>query len=218
MGSGIRTLNSAHRQSQAGCGRYHARRGSQLHHSLPTLLIRPLSAKRLVSGLRRPPQPLPIPSLLSPETHRSLTVVPLLSLQRYDGETMVRLRRGDGGECVAGLPWRLEIAEMRRVKAGKDSRRSEVHEPGNGPKEQNSTFPLEGSHSTDQPAKARTVSTDSNGNATHPIARHVTARDKEFVRPWNRAFPSQKWQLALDSSPSPPSRQDLRPLVWQAWG
>ena len=87
----------------------------------------------------------------------------------------MRLRRGDGGECAAGLPWRLEIAEMRRVKAAKGSRRPEAHEPGKGPKEQNSTFPLEGTHSTNQPAKARTVSTDSNGNAAHQIARHVTA-------------------------------------------
>ena len=74
------------------------------------------------------------------------------------------------------MPWRLEIAEMRRVKAGKGSRRPEAHEPGKGPKEQNSTFPLEGTHATNQPAKARTVSTDSNGNvAHHQIARHVTA-------------------------------------------
>jgi hypothetical protein len=75
-------------------------------------------------------------------------------------------------ECRGG--WRLEIAEMRRVKAGKGSRRPEAHEPGRGPKEQNSTFPLEGTNSTNQPAKARTVSTDSNGNAAHQIARHVT--------------------------------------------
>ena len=73
-----------------------------------------------------------------------------------------------------GLPWRLGIAEMRRVKAAKGSRRPEAHEPGKGPKEQNSTFPLEGTHSTNHPAKARTVSTDSNGNAAHHIARHVT--------------------------------------------
>jgi hypothetical protein len=31
------------------------------------------------------------------------------------GEHAVRLRRGDGGEYASGLPWRLEIAEMRRV-------------------------------------------------------------------------------------------------------
>ena len=86
------------------------------------------------------------------------------------------LRRGDGGQCAAGLPWRLEIAEMRRVKAAKGSRRHEAHEPDKGPKEQNSTFPLEGTNSTNQPAKARTtVSTDANGNAAHQIARHVTA-------------------------------------------
>ena len=29
-----------------------------------------------------------------------------------------------------GLPWRLEIAEMRRVKAEKGSRRPEAHELG----------------------------------------------------------------------------------------
>ena len=73
-----------------------------------------------------------------------------------------------------GLPWKLEIAEMRRVKAARGSRRPEAHEPGKEPKEQNSTFPLEGTHSTNQPAKARTVSTDSNGNAAHQIAPHVT--------------------------------------------
>jgi hypothetical protein len=86
----------------------------------------------------------------------------------------VCLRRGDGGECAAGLSWRLESAEMRRVKAAKGPRRPEAHEPDKGPKEQNSTFPLQGTHSTNQPAKARTVSTDSTGNATHQIARLVT--------------------------------------------
>ena len=80
---------------------------------------------------------------------------------------MERIWRADGGECAAGLPWRLEISEMRRVKAGKVSRRPAAHEPGKGPKEQNSTFPLEGTHSTNQPAEARTASTDSNGNAAH---------------------------------------------------
>ena len=63
---------------------------------------------------------------------------------------------------------RLEIAEMRRVKAAKGSRRPEAHELGKGPKEQNSTFPLQGTHSTNQPAKARTVSTDSTD--TNPAA------------------------------------------------
>src|SRR5271165_3735800 len=68
---------------------------------------------------------------------------------------------------------------MRRVKAAKGSRRPQAHEPGKGPKEQNATFPLEGTHPTNQPAKARTVSTDSNGNAAHQIARHVTGRIRQ---------------------------------------
>ena len=93
----------------------------------------------------------------------------------------MRLRRGDGGECAAGLPWRLEIPEMRRVKAAKGSRRPEAHELGKGPKEQNSTLPLEGTHSTNQPAKARTVSTDSNDNAAHQIARHVTLAVEDIL-------------------------------------
>ena len=88
--------------------------------------------------------------------------------------SLERLWRGKGGERAAGRPWRLEIAEWRRLKAAKGSRRPETHELGQEPKQQNSTFPLEGTHSTNQPVKARTGSTDSNGYATHQIARHVT--------------------------------------------
>jgi hypothetical protein len=58
------------------------------------------------------------------------------------GVHTARLRRGEGGECAAGLPWRLEIAEMRRIKAAKGPSGPEAHEPGKGPKEQNSTFHL----------------------------------------------------------------------------
>src|SRR5271165_3030454 len=71
---------------------------------------------------------------------------------------------------------------MRRVKAAKGSRRPEAHEPGKGPKEQNSTFPLEGTHATNQPAKARTVSADSNGNTALQIARHVTLTELALSR------------------------------------
>jgi hypothetical protein len=71
---------------------------------------------------------------------------------------------------------------MRRVKAVKGPRRPEAHEPGKEPKEQNSSFPLGGTHSTNQPAKARMVSTDSNGNAAHQIARHVTAWPARFLK------------------------------------
>jgi hypothetical protein len=145
----------------------------------------PLSAKRLVSGLRRPPQPLPIPSIAPPDTHRRFN----FNLRCVSGGAMERLWRGDGGECAAGLPWRLEIAEMRRVKAAKGSRRPEAHEPGKGPNDQNSTFPLEGTNSTNQPAKARTVSTDSNGNAAHQIARHVTKKHGASFGPLMPALP-----------------------------
>ena len=40
---------------------------------------------------------------------------------------------------------------MRRVKAAKGFRRPEAHEPGKGIKEQNSTFPREGTDSKDPP-------------------------------------------------------------------
>ena len=133
----------------------------------------PLSAERLFSGLRRTPQPLPIPRGLagySPDTRRMHTVDNIVIY----GVHTARLRRGEGGERAAGLPWRLEIAEMRSVKAAKGSRRPEAHEPGKGPKEQNSAFPLEGTNSTNQPANARAMSTDSNHNAAQEPARHVT--------------------------------------------
>ena len=44
-----------------------------------------------------------------------------------------------------------------------------------------SAIPTGGTHSTNQPAKARTVSTDSNGNAAHETARHVTEKDLSEV-------------------------------------
>ena len=39
-----------------------------------------------------------------------------------------------------------------------------------------------------QPAKARTVSTDSNGNAAHQIARHVTACLNQQIGPAQDQF------------------------------
>jgi hypothetical protein len=50
--------------------------------------------------------------------HRSLTVVPLISYQRYDGEATVRIGRDDGGTGAAGVLSKVDIEEMRSVKAG----------------------------------------------------------------------------------------------------
>jgi hypothetical protein len=85
------------------------------------------------------------------------------------GVHTARLRRGQWGmRCGTA------VEAGNRGNEAKGFRRSEAHEPGKVPKEQDSAFPLEGTHSTNPPAKARRVSTDSNGNAAHHIARHVT--------------------------------------------
>ena len=138
--------------------------------------------------------PLPLPHL---------TVVPLIAYQRYYGEVTVRIRcslreglvRGWRNRRLKARFWRNQagsggLSQRQETgqkplpigpgpatipsKTAKGPRRPEAHELGNGHGEQNSTFPLEGTHSTNQPAKARTVSTGSNGNAAHHIARHVT--------------------------------------------
>jgi hypothetical protein len=72
------------RQRRAGLHRVvnNARHATTIQPAARWPLMSPLSAKRLVSGLRRPPQPLPIPSVASPDTHRRLK----LNLRCVSGE------------------------------------------------------------------------------------------------------------------------------------
>jgi hypothetical protein len=65
----------------AGLPNTYARHATTIQPAARWPLMSPLSAKRLVSGLRRPP-PLPIPSVASPDTHRRLK----LNLRCVSGE------------------------------------------------------------------------------------------------------------------------------------
>jgi hypothetical protein len=94
------------------------------------------------------------------------------------------------GRALRDCRWRLEIVEMKNVKAAKSSGRPKAYEPSKKPKEQNSTFPFESTHSTNQPAKARTMSTNSNGNAAYQITRHITSISVNISRAPRRSFSS----------------------------
>jgi len=65
------------------------------------------------------------PSGYTPQSHRSLTVVPLISYQRYDGETTVCVGRGYGTApaCYdAEMPKAEDVALSKRSKARAGSR------------------------------------------------------------------------------------------------